>query len=248
MVWVQVDWLAEAELLSDLGDRPPRVYPSDDDFASSGRYFWQGRQGLQTGHTAASRIIRGQTEAMADENRKANGKAAPAKAGETPENAEAQAQAETSGAPEKGAAKAKAAKDDTAGEQAAPKAKKEKPPAPEDKPFSEFIQQEYLPALQKAIAATGIGDLELTFGQETLPSVGETCWQVRGRFAGGQRLFGIAFIKEDINGPKFFFCADNSSRPSTLEHFMGDERKVTLDLLVLYTAQRLNAQKWLARN
>ncbi|AFY67351.1 hypothetical protein GEI7407_2880 [Geitlerinema sp. PCC 7407] len=172
---------------------------------------------------------------MADENRKANGKAAPAKAGETPENAEAQAQAETSGAAQQG-------------EQAAPKAKKEKPPAPEDKPFAEFIQQEYLPALQKAIAATGIGDLELTFSQETLPSAGETCWQVRGRFAGGQRLFGIAFIKEDINGPKFFFCADNSSHPSTLEHFMGDERKVTLDLLVLYTAQRLNAQKWLARN
>jgi hypothetical protein len=29
---------------------------------------------------------------------------------------------------------------------------------------------------------------------------------------------------------------------------MIDERKVTLDLIVFYTMQRLNAQKWLARN
>ncbi|MDJ0637113.1 MAG: DUF2996 domain-containing protein [Xenococcaceae cyanobacterium MO_188.B29] len=29
---------------------------------------------------------------------------------------------------------------------------------------------------------------------------------------------------------------------------MIDERRVTLDLLVLYTLQRLNGQKWLTRN
>jgi len=28
----------------------------------------------------------------------------------------------------------------------------------------------------------------------------------------------------------------------------GDERKVTLDLMVFYVIQRLNAQKWLAWN
>jgi hypothetical protein len=43
----------------------------------------------------------------------------------------------------KPAAAAKAAGDKPA---AAAKAKKEKPPAPEDKPFNEFIEQEYLPA------------------------------------------------------------------------------------------------------
>jgi hypothetical protein len=29
---------------------------------------------------------------------------------------------------------------------------------------------------------------------------------------------------------------------------MIDERRVTLDLMVFYTVQRLNGQKWLARN
>jgi hypothetical protein len=29
---------------------------------------------------------------------------------------------------------------------------------------------------------------------------------------------------------------------------MGDERKATLDLMVLFTLKRLNGQKWLARN
>jgi hypothetical protein len=52
-------------------------------------------------------------------------------------------------------------------------------------------------------------------------------------------------MKEDISGPKFFCAADNGTKPSILESFMIDERKVTLDLMLLYTVQRLNGQKWL---
>ncbi|MGB3208973.1 MAG: DUF2996 domain-containing protein, partial [Crinalium sp.] len=37
-------------------------------------------------------------------------------------------------------------------------------------------------------------------------------------------------------------------KPSTLEPFLIDERKVTLDLMVFGVIQRLNAQKWLVRN
>jgi hypothetical protein len=35
-------------------------------------------------------------------------------------------------------------------------AKKEKPPAVEDKPFAEFIEQDYLPALKKALGSQGL--------------------------------------------------------------------------------------------
>ena len=36
--------------------------------------------------------------------------------------------------------------------------------------------------------------------------------------------------------------------PATIEPFLLDERKITLDLLVFGVIQRLNAQKWLGGN
>jgi hypothetical protein len=150
----------------------------------------------------------------------------------------------------KPAAKKPAAKAD--GDKPAAKAKKEKPPAPEDKPFNEFIQQEYLPALKSAFAKEGVEDVEVTFVKDKIQIPGlsqnDACWQVAGSWKQGQRRFNIYFPGEDINKQKAFSCAINAAKPSTLESFMIDERKVTLDLIVFYTMQRLNAQKWLARN
>ncbi|HIK55976.1 MAG TPA: DUF2996 domain-containing protein [Synechococcales cyanobacterium M55_K2018_004] len=134
----------------------------------------------------------------------------------------------------------------------ADKPKKEKAPALEDKPFAEFITEHYLPTIQQTLAKVGVADLDIQLVKQPLPIQGAEgmgeCWQVVGRFQNGQKLFGIGFSKEDINSPKFFYCADNGSQPSLLESFMIDERKSTLDLLVLYTVQRLNGQKWLAKN
>jgi hypothetical protein len=136
------------------------------------------------------------------------------------------------------------------GEAKPAKAKKEKPPALEDKPFADFITQDYLPSLQKTLANQGIKDLDLKFEKRALPIAGigdSECWQVIGHWDGGKQ-FIIGFIKEDISGSKVFCCADYGAKPSLLESFMIDERKVNLDLLLLYTVQRLNGQKWLVRN
>ncbi|HIK45651.1 MAG TPA: DUF2996 domain-containing protein [Leptolyngbyaceae cyanobacterium M65_K2018_010] len=136
---------------------------------------------------------------------------------------------------------------------AAPKtpAKKEKPPAVEDKPFTDFIRQDFLPSLETALKDKGIRDIQLSFDQAPLAVFGVTdgspYWQVKGQW-GGDRQFNIAFTKDSIASPKLFYCSDRGSQPSTLEQFMGDERKITLDLMVLYTLQRLNGQKWLVRN
>lgn len=131
------------------------------------------------------------------------------------------------------------------------KAKKEKPPAPEEKPFQDFIQEHFLPDLDKALKEEGLNDVELSFTKQPLAVFGavdsEEYWHVKGIWQGG-RQFNIAFIQEDIKGPKVFYWADKGGKPSTVEQFMGDERKISLDLMVLYTLQRLNAQKWLTRN
>lgn len=131
-----------------------------------------------------------------------------------------------------------------------PAAKKEKPPALEDKPFGEFIEQHFLVALEKALKSEGIEDIELKFTQDTLPIAGngQNCWQVQGKFLDGQRSFNVYFLEESIGGQKAFSCSTFNASPSTIESFMIDERKITLDLLVLYTLQRLNGQKWLSRN
>ena len=134
---------------------------------------------------------------------------------------------------------------------AAKAAKKEKPPALEDKPFVEFVEQYYLPALQKAIAQQGVQDVELSFAKQKLSIAGfdtsEECWQVMGKLQNGLRQFNLYFLDEDIQGKKGFSC-NEGKKPSTLESFLIDERKMTLDLMVYGMLQRLNGQKWLGRN
>ncbi|MEH2173936.1 DUF2996 domain-containing protein [Nostoc sp.] len=161
---------------------------------------------------------------------------------------------------EKPAAAAKAAKgekpaDDDATEEkpaAAKAAKKEKAPAVENKPFVEFIEQDYLPALQKAIAQKGVQDLQVSFAKQKMPITGfesaEECWQIIGSWSEiGKRQFNLYFPDEDIQGKKGFSC-NEGKKPSTLESFLIDERKITLDLLVYGLVQRLDGQKWLGRN
>ncbi|MGB3571897.1 MAG: DUF2996 domain-containing protein [Phormidesmis sp.] len=133
--------------------------------------------------------------------------------------------------------------------------KKEKPPKLEDKPFNEFIEQHYLPSLKEAMAKVGVDDLSLEFAKRKLEVMGQSdsddYWQVQGQWeeaSEGKHQFNIAFIDEDISGQKVFTLTANDALPSTIEQFMGDERRITLDLMVLYTVQRLNGQKWLTRN
>ncbi|MDZ8258364.1 DUF2996 domain-containing protein [Nostoc sp. ChiQUE01b] len=135
---------------------------------------------------------------------------------------------------------------------AAKAAKKEKAPAVENKPFVEFIEQDYLPALQKAIAQKGVQDLQVSFAKQKMPITGfesaEECWQIIGSWSEiGKRQFNLYFPDEDIQGKKGFSC-NEGKKPSTLESFLIDERKITLDLLVYGLVQRLDGQKWLGRN
>jgi hypothetical protein len=134
----------------------------------------------------------------------------------------------------------------------AKKAVKEKPPTVESKPFADFIQQDYLPALTQALADRGVTDLHVALerskiavkGFETAPE----CSQVIGTWNGGKRQFNIYFFEDDIQGQRAVSCVDLGHTASTIESFLVLERKITLDLLVLGLVLRLNSQKWLLRN
>jgi hypothetical protein len=134
----------------------------------------------------------------------------------------------------------------------AKKAVKEKPPAVEAKPFADFIQQDYLPALTQALIDRGVTDLHVALerskiavkGFETAPE----CSQVIGTWNGGKRQFNIYFFEDDIQGQRAVSCVDLGHTASTIESFLVLERKITLDLLVLGLVLRLNSQKWLLQN
>jgi Protein of unknown function (DUF2996) len=154
---------------------------------------------------------------------------------------------------EPAAADASAPAADTAAPAAEKKApKKEKPPAVEDKPFAEFINQDYLPALQQALAAQGVNDLNIALqrakinvtGFETAPE----CSQAIGHWNGGKRQFNVYFFDDNIQGQRAISVVDRATKSSSIEPFLIDERKITLDLLVSGVVLRLNGQKWLARN
>jgi hypothetical protein len=130
--------------------------------------------------------------------------------------------------------------------------KKEKPPALEAKPFAEFINQDYLPALTQALVDKGITDLQLDLERSKIAVKGfETaseCSQVIGRWNGGNRQFNIYFFEDNIQGQRAISCVDLGNKASSIESFLIDERKINLDLLVSGLVLRLNSQKWLLRN
>ncbi|WP_247216967.1 DUF2996 domain-containing protein [Synechococcus sp. C9] len=125
-----------------------------------------------------------------------------------------------------------------------PAAEKKAPPAKappiEAKPLPAFIEEHFFPALRQALANINISDVSLVW----VPELN----QVRGSWAGGQHEFIITFTQGDLKGLKTFAYSSYGAPPSTLESFMIDERKITLELLVFYTVQRLTAQKILVLN
>lgn len=127
-------------------------------------------------------------------------------------------------------------------------AKAAKPPAPEDKPFAEFVPNLLIPALAKEIEAYGgPSDCNLSFEQGPMPVVGSSCWQVKGRLPNGRR-FWLCFTSDSISSAKTIALAEAGSEPSLLESFLIDEKKMTQALLVSRLVQRLNGQKWLGAN
>ncbi len=134
----------------------------------------------------------------------------------------------------------------------AKKAAKEKPPAVEAKPFADFIQQDYLPALTQALIDRGVTDLHVALERSKIAVKGfktaPECSQVIGTWNGGKRQFNVYFFEDDIQGQRAISCVDLGHTSSTIESFLVLERKITLDLLVLGLVLRLNSQKWLLRN
>ena len=122
-----------------------------------------------------------------------------------------------------------------------------KPPKPEDKPFKEFIIEEFIPVLTKSLTSIGFTPDGIVLENSQRPVTGGKCWMVRGEISKGRR-FWLCFGSEKIASTKQIALAEPGSEPSVLESFLIDERKTTLALLISRLLQRLNGQKWLGAN
>ena len=146
------------------------------------------------------------------------------------------------------AAKTPAAKTPGAKAPGAAAEAKVKPPAPEDKPFNEFVPQLLLPALAKECQAYGGPAPSLVFEEGPMPVVGGNCWMVKGDLP-GERRFWLCFATPELGAIKTIALAEGgSSVPSLLESFLFVEIKMTLALIVSRLVQRRNGQKWLGPN
>jgi len=130
--------------------------------------------------------------------------------------------------------------------EAAP-AKPAKPPAPEDKPFADFVPNLLIPAIAKEIEAYGGPACELRFEQGPMPVVGSPCWMVVGELPQARR-FWLCFTSDAISSAKTIAVAEAGAEPSLLESFLIDEKRMSLPLLLSRLLQRLNGQKWLGGN
>ena len=140
-------------------------------------------------------------------------------------------------------AAAKATKTDTTNKPAKPAPK----PKPEDKPFTNFIQEDLLPSLTKSLTAREQAPISLTLVEGERPVVGGRCWMVQGELP-SERRFWLCFEADAITSGKTIALAESGSDPSLLESFLIDEKRINLALLESRLLQRLNGQKWFGGN
>ncbi len=124
---------------------------------------------------------------------------------------------------------------------------KKKAPKIEDKPFDDFINHHFIPDLTKSLSKYGIDNPLIKLIHDQRPVTGGECWMVYGELQ-EDRKFWLCFSASQITSPKTIAISESSEQPGLLESFLIDERKITLQLLISRTLQRLNGQKWLGRN
>ena len=126
-----------------------------------------------------------------------------------------------------------------------PKPKKEIPI--EKKPFQEFINIHLIPALTEEINQRGLEINNINLKNTNRPIAGDKCWVINCEI--NQTCnFWLSFEKEDITSLKSISLSKPNQKPSIIESFLIDEKRITLKLIISRVMQRLNGQKLIGVN
>ena len=130
-------------------------------------------------------------------------------------------------------------------DQTTPKPKKELPI--EKKPFQEFINIHLIPALVEEINQRGLEINNINLDNTNRPIAGDKCWVITCEIKDTCN-FWLSFEKEDISSLKSISLSKPNQKPSIIESFLIDEKRITLKLIISRVLQRLNGQKLIGVN
>ena len=126
-----------------------------------------------------------------------------------------------------------------------PQPKKELPI--EKKPFQEFINIHLFPALKEEINQRGLEINNINLKNTNRPIAGDKCWVINCEIK-DTCSFWLSFEKEDISSLKSISLSKPNQKPSIIESFLIDEKRITLKLIISRLLQRLNGQKLIGVN
>ena len=126
-----------------------------------------------------------------------------------------------------------------------PKPKKELPI--EKKPFQEFINIHLIPALIEEINQRGLEINNINLTNTNRPIAGDKCWVINCEIKDTCN-FWLSFEKDDISSLKSISLSKPNQKPSIIESFLIDEKRITLKLIISRVLQRLNGQKLIGVN
>ena len=126
-----------------------------------------------------------------------------------------------------------------------PQIKKELPI--EKKPFQEFINIHLIPALTEEIKQRGLEITNINLKNTNRPIAGDKCWVIYCEIK-NTCIFWLSFEKEDISSVKSISLSKPNQKPSIIESFLIDEKRITLKLIISRVLQRLNGQKLIGVN
>ncbi len=117
----------------------------------------------------------------------------------------------------------------------------------EKKPFQEFINIHLIPSLVDEINQRGFEINNINLTNTNRPIAGDKCWVIDCEIKDTCN-FWLSFEKDDISSLKSISLSKPNQKPSIIESFLIDEKRITLKLIISRVLQRLNGQKLIGFN
>ena len=117
----------------------------------------------------------------------------------------------------------------------------------EKKPFQEFVNYHLIPAFIEEINQRGFEINHINLKNTNRPIAGDKCWVIICEIK-NTCSFWLSFEKEDISSLKSISLSKPNQKPSIIESFLIDEKRITLKLIISRVLQRLNGQKLIGVN
>ncbi len=117
----------------------------------------------------------------------------------------------------------------------------------EKKPFLEFVNNHLIPEIKNEFKLKGKEVNKINLQKTHRPIAEDMCWVIYCEVRDTCN-FWLSFEKDDITSLKSFSLCKNYEKPSIIESFLIDEKKITLKLIISRILQRLNGQKLIGAN